>query len=143
VVATAGAIAPADSDMVFGLCQTRKDTARDAQVTQQIDRTLRQDKKRLDREAKLLLLGEWHTSGWNERLTPRGAGESGKSTIIKQMRLLYAKGFSKNERDKYRFIIFANLVSAFNDVIEAMRLFKVSFETNEHEVGYICTCLNA
>ena len=44
--------------MVFGLCQTRKDAVRDTQITQQIDRTLRQDKKRLDREAKLLLLGK-------------------------------------------------------------------------------------
>ena len=29
---------------------------------------------------------------------PTGAGESGKSTILKQMKLIYSQGFSKSER---------------------------------------------
>jgi guanine nucleotide-binding protein subunit alpha len=64
------------------------------------------------------------------RIEHIGAGESGKSTIIKQMMLLYAKGFSRADREKYRGIVFSNLVHAFNDIIDAMRRFTISFERN-------------
>lgn len=53
----------------------------------EIERQLRQDEKKLEKEVKLLLLG---------------AGESGKSTILKQMKLIHASGFSKSDRDDYK-----------------------------------------
>jgi hypothetical protein len=31
-----------------------------------------------------------------------GAGESGKSTIAKQMKILFLKGFSEEEKQKWR-----------------------------------------
>lgn len=48
------------------------------------------------RDVKLLLLG---------------TGESGKSTILKQMRLHHVGGYTDEERDGYREIVYANLVS--------------------------------
>lgn len=39
-----------------------------------------------------------------------GAGESGKSTIFKQMRVIYGKGYSEDERKAMLPIIYANMV---------------------------------
>jgi guanine nucleotide-binding protein subunit alpha len=39
-----------------------------------------------------------------------GAGESGKSTILKQMKLIHDGGYSKEEREAFKEIIFSNTV---------------------------------
>jgi hypothetical protein len=39
-----------------------------------------------------------------------GAGESGKSTIFKQMRILYGHGFSESERMRFKFYIWTNIL---------------------------------
>lgn len=50
-----------------------------------------------------------------------GAGESGKSTILKQMRLIYTDGFGIPERKEVRQVIFSNMVVAFKIIGEEMR----------------------
>ncbi|RDW81925.1 G protein alpha subunit [Coleophoma cylindrospora] len=78
-----------------------------------IDRLIREDEKTMSRQVKLLLLG---------------AGESGKSTILKQMRLIYTKeGFSKSEKDEWRLIIFNNILEGLRKSIEAMEEFGIEF----------------
>jgi hypothetical protein len=58
-----------------------------------------------------------------------GAGESGKSTILKQMRLIYTKdGFSKNEKEEWRIIIFQNIIDGLRMIVDAMEDFKIPFE---------------
>ncbi|KAL7423443.1 hypothetical protein Q5752_001023 [Cryptotrichosporon argae] len=64
-----------------------------------------QDEKRLQREVKLLLLG---------------AGASGKSTVLKQMRYLHARPFSPEEVEDYRKIVFSNIVSGMRSIIDTM-----------------------
>ncbi|KAI9813457.1 MAG: hypothetical protein M1827_004132 [Pycnora praestabilis] len=86
--------------------------------SQEIDKLLRQDGKKMRTTVKLLLLG---------------AGESGKSTVLKQMKLLYSEGFSSNERLEYRVIIFSNLINAFKVILDAMEEMDISFEIVEHE----------
>lgn len=71
----------------------------------EIEKQLREDKKRQTREVKILLLG---------------AGESGKSTILKQMKMIYAEGFSATDRKQWRMVIFSNLVHAFQVILSAM-----------------------
>jgi len=57
-----------------------------------------------------------------------GAGESGKSTILKQMRRIYTKeGFSKSEKDEWRLIIFNNILEGLRKTIEAMDEFNIEF----------------
>jgi guanine nucleotide-binding protein G(i) subunit alpha len=70
----------------------------------QINNQLRKEKARLDAEIKLLLLG---------------AGESGKSTIAKQMKIIHLDGFSKEERESYRSIIASNTVGSMRVLITA------------------------
>ncbi|RPA89567.1 guanine nucleotide binding protein, alpha subunit [Choiromyces venosus 120613-1] len=89
-----------------------------AQRSREIERLIRQDEKRIAKEVKLLLLG---------------AGESGKSTILKQMKLIHASGFSKNDRDDYRVIIFANLLNSFKIILEAMESYDLTFQNEENE----------
>ena len=63
-----------------------------------------------------------------------GAGESGKSTILKQMKLIHASGFSKSERDDYRAIIFGNLLTSLKVILEAMDGYDIEFEDKDNEV---------
>ncbi|KAG0323290.1 guanine nucleotide-binding protein subunit alpha, partial [Podila horticola] len=60
-----------------------------------IENQLRRDRIQMRNEVKMLLLG---------------AGESGKSTILKQMKLIHDNGYTKEEREAYKEIIFSNTV---------------------------------
>ncbi|WVQ99881.1 hypothetical protein IAU59_007024 [Kwoniella sp. CBS 9459] len=70
-----------------------------------IDRLLKEDEKRLAKEVKLLLLG---------------AGASGKSTILKQMRLIHNKPFEPVEIEDYRKLTFSNIVGGMRNIIDVM-----------------------
>jgi len=56
-----------------------------------------QDQKNDQQVNKLLLLG---------------AGESGKSTLFKQMITIYGKGFSTEDRKEYIHVVFANIITS-------------------------------
>lgn len=62
-----------------------------------------------------------------------GAGESGKSTILKQMRLIHTAGFSKADRDQYRVIIFTNIAGSMKLILEAMDGYGIAFQNPENE----------
>ncbi|CAO3636595.1 unnamed protein product [Mucor fragilis] len=87
-----------------------------------IDKQLKVEKKRAGKEIKILLLG---------------AGDSGKSTIIKQMKLIHDCGFSKIERENFRVMIFTNLLGSMQALLESMALLSLSFdnETNWNYIG--------
>ncbi|ORX57035.1 putative Gpa2-guanine nucleotide-binding protein alpha-2 subunit [Hesseltinella vesiculosa] len=95
-------------------------------ATRLIDRQIKADEKKLKTEVKLLLLG---------------AGESGKSTILKQMRLIHANGFSDAERDRYRQVIFSNIVTTVVSIFDAMEALQIPFGTPDlAEVEGIFRC---
>lgn len=83
-----------------------------------IEKTLKEDKKRMQNEVKLLLLGEHkHTTSLLRH--DLGAGESGKSTIAKQMKIIHKRGFTPEERASYKSIIWNNTVSAMRVLVNA------------------------
>ncbi|KIH93063.1 hypothetical protein SPBR_03195 [Sporothrix brasiliensis 5110] len=84
--------------------------------SQKIDKDLEEDSKRLRRECKILLLG---------------SGESGKSTIVKQMKIIHLKGYSEDELFSYRPTVFKNLLECAKAVINAMRQFEIEPESDE------------
>ncbi|KDR70664.1 hypothetical protein GALMADRAFT_127555 [Galerina marginata CBS 339.88] len=49
-----------------------------------------------------------------------GAGESGKSTILKQMRLIHQGRYTKSERESYKEIIYSNTVQSMRAVLMAL-----------------------
>jgi len=48
-----------------------------------------------------------------------GAGESGKSTLFKQMVTLYGKGYSEAEREKLLDVVNSNIIEWMKKIIEA------------------------
>ncbi|KAJ3575006.1 hypothetical protein NP233_g1371 [Leucocoprinus birnbaumii] len=49
-----------------------------------------------------------------------GASDTGKSTVLKQMKLIYEGGYMQEEREGYKEIIFTNAVSSMRATLEAM-----------------------
>lgn len=76
-----------------------------AQRSQGIDKDLSKERKAFVNEIRLLLLG---------------AGDSGKSTIAKQMKIIHLKGFTKEERIPYRAIVHSNCYVAMRSVVLAL-----------------------
>lgn len=66
-----------------------------------------------------------------------GAGESGKSTVLKQMKLIYSQGFSKNEKLEWKPVVFSNIVQSFKIIHEAMTDQSIEFENPDNKV---CLC---
>ncbi|KAI5293973.1 hypothetical protein KEM52_004927 [Ascosphaera acerosa] len=89
-----------------------------AKANATIDRMIRNDKKVADRTVKILLLG---------------AGESGKSTIIKQMRIIHTGGFPEDERRQTKAVIYSNLVVAFKVILDIMETARVGFTLEQSE----------
>eukprot|EP01101_Sappina_pedata_P001413 TRINITY_DN1149_c0_g1_i1.p1 TRINITY_DN1149_c0_g1~~TRINITY_DN1149_c0_g1_i1.p1 ORF type:complete len:355 (-),score=139.37 TRINITY_DN1149_c0_g1_i1:145-1209(-) len=84
-----------------------------AQASRQIDQNLQKTKKTIQEEIKLLLLGP---------------GESGKSTVFKQMKIIQKNGgFSKDERMGYKSIIVSNCVTQMKVMINAAHKFNYEF----------------
>ncbi|XP_046896559.1 guanine nucleotide-binding protein G(i) subunit alpha [Hypomesus transpacificus] len=77
-----------------------------------IDRNLREDGELASREVKLLLLG---------------AGESGKSTIVKQMKIIHEDGYSEEECKQYKVVVYSNTIQSIIAIIRAMGRLKIDF----------------
>ncbi|KAI1159011.1 G protein alpha subunit [Nemania serpens] len=101
--------------MCFGSRKTEE--AGDAR-SRELDRVIRQDEKRMSKEVKLLLLG---------------AGESGKSTVLKQMKLIYAQGFSKTEKLEWKPVVLMNVIQSLRLIFDAMEDYAIEFERDENE----------
>lgn len=71
-------------------------------VSNAIDRTLMQKKKKEQKQMRLFLLG---------------AGESGKSTVLKQMRLMHSQSFTDFERRQYTEVIWFDLIESMKVLI--------------------------
>lgn len=56
-----------------------------------------------------------------------GAGESGKSTLIKQMRIIHKGGFPTDERYQTRAVIYSNLVVAFKVLLDIMNADEIEY----------------
>ena len=112
--------------MVFNMCFPKtganglaRATSEDSRKNMEIEKMIRKDKKAQARQVKILLLG---------------AGESGKSTILKQMRIIYSEGFRMDERKEVRQVIFSNMIVAFKIIAEEMRELGLEYENEKSPV---------
>uniref|UniRef100_A0A4W4G568 Guanine nucleotide-binding protein subunit alpha n=1 Tax=Electrophorus electricus TaxID=8005 RepID=A0A4W4G568_ELEEL len=72
-----------------------------------------------------------------------GAGESGKSTFIKQMRIIHGKGFSEEDRSGYTKLVFQNIFTAIQALIQAMETLHIPFLDDKNTVRTCCMHIHA
>jgi len=100
-------------------CCMTEEAKEQRRINQEIERQLRRDKRDARRELKLLLLG---------------TGESGKSTFIKQMRIIHGSGYSDEDKRSYIKLVFQNIFMAMQAMIRAMDLLKIQYaDSSDHE----------
>uniref|UniRef100_A0A8C3U7R5 G protein subunit alpha transducin 3 n=1 Tax=Catharus ustulatus TaxID=91951 RepID=A0A8C3U7R5_CATUS len=96
--------------MGSGASSESKESAR---RSRELEKKLQEDAEREARTVKLLLLG---------------AGESGKSTIVKQMKIIHKDGFTYQERMEFRPIVYSNAVQSILAIVKAMTKLGISYE---------------
>ena len=57
-----------------------------------------------------------------------GTGESGKSTFIKQMRIIHGSGYSDEDKRGFIKLVFQNIFMAMQSMIRAMEMLQISYE---------------
>jgi len=94
-------------------------SSEDKQRSDAIDKILAGDKKRIREEVKLLLLGP---------------GESGKSTIFKQMKIIQDNGgFSTEELQSYKYIVYGNCVTQMKVIVNAAMKLEIELQGEENK----------
>lgn len=63
-----------------------------------------------------------------------GAGESGKSTIVKQMKIIHETGYSKEECEQYRPVVYSNTIQSLMAIIRAMGQLRINFADSSRAV---------
>uniref|UniRef100_A0A674DAV5 Guanine nucleotide-binding protein G(Olf) subunit alpha n=1 Tax=Salmo trutta TaxID=8032 RepID=A0A674DAV5_SALTR len=111
----------------LGILSEEKEVKKQAKkVSKHIDRTLKEQKREYEQTHRLLLLG---------------AGESGKSTIVKQMRILHVNGFNAEEKKQKVLDIRKNVKDAIVTVVSAMSTLippvPIGNPANESRIDYI------
>ncbi|PVU90220.1 hypothetical protein BB559_001044 [Furculomyces boomerangus] len=94
-------------------CGASKEDFHDKRINDEIESQIKQDRINLKNEIKMLLLG---------------AGESGKSTIIKQMKLIHDGGYSYEEKDSFKEIIFSNTIQSIHVLLDAMDALDIQLD---------------
>ncbi|XP_015189419.1 PREDICTED: guanine nucleotide-binding protein subunit alpha homolog [Polistes dominula] len=90
--------------------------------SQEIDRMLEKDRQTFRRQVKLLLLG---------------AGESGKSTFLKQMRIIHGIKFEPELIKEYQHIIYKNIIKGMKVLLDARDKLNIPWENpKNYDIGY-------
>lgn len=88
----------------------------DKQINDAIEQSLHLNKANAKNGVKLLLLG---------------AGESGKSTVLKQLKLLHKGGFTQQERMQYSNIIWCDVIQSMKILIIQARKLKIPLDCDQ------------
>ncbi|KAM4719584.1 guanine nucleotide-binding protein subunit alpha-14-like [Anableps anableps] len=100
-------------------CYMSPEERESQRISREIDRQLKREKGN-NKELKLLLLG---------------TGESGKSTFIKQMRIIHGNGYSEDDRKGFIKLVCQNIIIAIQALIEAMRTLNINY-LDKQNIGY-------
>ncbi|KFP87544.1 Guanine nucleotide-binding protein G(t) subunit alpha-1, partial [Acanthisitta chloris] len=86
--------------------------------SRELEKKLKEDAEKDARTVKLLLLG---------------AGESGKSTIVKQMKIIHQDGYSLEECLEFITIIYSNTLQSMSAIVRAMTTLNIQYGDTSHE----------
>lgn len=93
-------------------CCLSEEQREQRRINQEIEKQLRRDKQNARKELKLLLLG---------------TGESGKSTFIKQMRIIHGTGYTDEDKRGFIKLVYQNIFMAMQSMIRAMDMLHISY----------------
>uniref|UniRef100_A0A3Q3IL67 Guanine nucleotide binding protein (G protein), alpha 13b n=1 Tax=Monopterus albus TaxID=43700 RepID=A0A3Q3IL67_MONAL len=88
----------------FPNCVLTSGEAEQLRKSKEIDKCINRDKTKMKRLVKILLLG---------------AGESGKSTFLKQMRIIHGEDFDQKAKEEFRATIFSNVIKGIRVLVDA------------------------
>ncbi|KAG5847820.1 guanine nucleotide-binding protein subunit alpha-11-like [Anguilla anguilla] len=100
-------------------CCLTEQERKDIEVDREIQRILKQQKKRERKEVKVLLLG---------------TGESGKTTFIKQMRIIHGEGYSEENRRAFAKLVFQNIFTATKALANAMTTLSIPYSSPDNQL---------
>ncbi|KAM6295181.1 guanine nucleotide-binding protein G(t) subunit alpha-2 [Aegotheles albertisi] len=88
-----------------------------AKRSKELEKKLQEDADKEAKTVKLLLLG---------------AGESGKSTIVKQMKIIHQDGYTPEECMEFKSIIYGNILQSILAIIRAMATLGIDYGNSAH-----------
>ncbi|XP_051930812.1 guanine nucleotide-binding protein subunit alpha-11-like [Hippocampus zosterae] len=100
------------------VCCLSEEEQRTIAVDNEIKKQLRKQKRMERQQVKVLLLG---------------TGESGKTTFIRQMRIIHGRGFSEEDRKEFAKCIFQNIFTAIKAMTGAMNTLKIPYSNPDNE----------
>uniref|UniRef100_A0A8C1IMH5 Guanine nucleotide-binding protein subunit alpha n=2 Tax=Cyprinus carpio TaxID=7962 RepID=A0A8C1IMH5_CYPCA len=106
-----------ESMMACCLSEEAKESKR---INAEIERQLRRDKRDARRELKLLLLG---------------TGESGKSTFIKQMRIIHGTGYTDEDKRGFTKLVYQNIFTSMQSMIRATETLKIGYKYEQNKAN--------
>lgn len=72
-------------------------------------------------------------------LSPTGTGESGKSTFIKQMRIIHGGGYTDEDKRSYAKLVYQNIYMSMQAMVRAMVALGLSLSDPQNQVeGHGC-----
>ena len=74
------------------------------------------------------------TQGWGLTGPFAGTGESGKSTFIKQMRIIHGAGYSEEDKRGFTKLVYQNIFTAMQAMIRAMETLKILYKYEQNKV---------
>ncbi|TMS18915.1 Guanine nucleotide-binding protein G(t) subunit alpha [Larimichthys crocea] len=86
--------------------------------SRELEKKLKEDADKDARTVKLLLLG---------------AGESGKSTIVKQMKIIHQDGYSLEESLEFIVIIYSNTLQSMMAIVKAMNTLNIGYGHSDQQ----------
>ncbi|TNM91151.1 hypothetical protein fugu_003440 [Takifugu bimaculatus] len=90
-----------------------------------IEKNLKEDGMVAAKDVKLLLLG---------------GGESGKSTIVKQMKIIHEDGFSGDDVKQYKPVVYSNTIQSLAAILRAMDSLGIEFGDKDRKADAKLVC---
>ncbi|XP_070975526.1 guanine nucleotide-binding protein subunit alpha-13-like [Oncorhynchus clarkii lewisi] len=103
----------------FPACLLTNTEVEQLRKSKAIDKSISRDKTYVKRLVKILLLG---------------AGESGKSTFLKQMRIIHGQDFDQQAREEFRAIIYSNVIKGVRVLVDAREKLQIPWGSSDNQV---------
>ena len=99
-------------EIIMMACCQSKEAKEQRRINKEIEKQLQRDKRNAKKEIKLLLMG---------------IGESGKSTFIRQIRIIHGTGYSDMDKRSFIIPVYENISKAMQSMIRAMSTLNISY----------------